>query len=76
MTDRVTVTVTEEIAMANKGYQGSNVEYAKGGPGNSSVSKFLKTEDEFRDSTNKASDEDWGKTGKTGDITAKLKTAK
>lgn len=60
--------------MANKGYQGSSADYAKGGPGDPSVSRFLKTEDEFRQATNKSSDEDWGKTGKTGDMAAKSKS--
>lgn len=40
----------------NKGYQGSSADYAKGGKGDPSVSRFLKTPDQFRTDTGVAQD--------------------
>lgn len=45
----------------NKGYQGKTAEFAKGGAGDPSVSKFLKTPDQFR--TDKGVPQDYGSKG-------------
>lgn len=64
--------------MSNKGYVGSTQKFAQGGPVLGKNSAFLKTPNEFSEVSHKtgASDEDWGKTGKTGDVAAKTKSAK
>jgi hypothetical protein len=48
-----------------KGEKPRAAAYAAGGPVlQTSNSRFLKTEDEFRDERSNASDENWGKSGK------------
>ena len=65
------VSVAKDFNQADKGKHMSyakggdiaNVKYAQGGSVTGRTTNFLKTPDEFRTETNKASDEDWGKKG-------------
>ncbi len=62
--------------MSNKGYMGKDTEYAKGGAGDSTVSRFLKTPDQFTDGRLPPSDkggdddpeQDYVKTGAGGKL--------
>lgn len=46
-------------------------DYAKGGAARTTVSRFLKTPDEFRTDKSNATDEDWGKKGSKDPLTSR-----